>query len=274
MTARRVLLMLMLSLFTVGSALAGVREDNRVSLATQVLEETQQMRDQSIPSWLLQRAEGIAILPNVVKVGFIFGGRGGKGILSVRDAQGHWSNPIFLTLAGGSWGFQAGIQSSDIILIFTTRRSIEGITGGRLTLGVDASVAAGPVGRQASAATDIGLSEIYSYSRSTGLFAGIALDGSALGIDGSANSHFYDRDGILGTDIVSGLGTAPVGARKFVNLLEQLSSGGAPAAAPAPAPAPAAPTPRAQVPQPPPAAQGLESGGATTYPAPDGSPRR
>ncbi|MBS0395529.1 MAG: lipid-binding SYLF domain-containing protein, partial [Proteobacteria bacterium] len=137
MTARRFVLALAFWLLAGGTALAGNREEARILQATQVLQDTQAMPDQSIPDWLLRRAQGIAIIPNVVKVALMAGGRGAKGVLMVRDAQGRWSNPVFLTLGGGSFGFQWGLTVSDVILVFTTRRGIEGITGGKLTLGAD-----------------------------------------------------------------------------------------------------------------------------------------
>ena len=120
------------------------------------LQEVKAMPDVRLPDTLLAHAYGIAVIPDVTKVAFIFGGRHGNGVLAVRDKlTSPWSNPVFVSLTGGSWGFQAGAQSSDIILVFTTRAGIEGMAGGKLTLGADASVATGPVGRQGSAATDI-----------------------------------------------------------------------------------------------------------------------
>ena len=111
------------------SAFAGNREEARVLTATQVLEEMQKMPDQFAPDWLLARAYGIAVIPNVIKVGFFAGGRRGQGLLSVRDQSGRWSDPVFVSLTGGSFGWQAGVQSTDIILVFTTRSSVDGITG-------------------------------------------------------------------------------------------------------------------------------------------------
>ena len=142
--------------------------------ATEVLEEVRAMPDVRLPDTLLAHAYGIAVIPDVTKVAFIFGGRHGNGVLSVRDKlTSPWSNPVFISLTGGSWGFQAGAQSSDIILVFTTKTGVEGIAGGKLTLGADASVATGPVGRQGSAATDMNFNaEIYSYARTRGLFGG------------------------------------------------------------------------------------------------------
>ncbi len=164
------------------------------------------MPDQRMPDALLARAYGIAVIPDVTKVAFIFGGRHGNGVLVVRDKlTSPWSNPSFVALTGGSWGFQAGAQSSDIILVFTTKTGIEGIAGGKLTLGADASVATGPVGRQGSAATDMSFNaEIYSYARTRGLFGGIAVDGSVISIDKSANAALYGKSGVTATEIFSG----------------------------------------------------------------------
>ena len=203
---------------------AGAREEGRLLTATEVLEEVQAMPDQQIPDALLSRAYGIAVIPDVTKVAFIFGGRHGNGVLVVRDKlNSPWSNPTFVALTGGSWGLQAGAQSSDIILVFTTRTGIEGIAGGKLTLGADASVATGPVGRQGSAATDMNFnSEIYSYARTRGLFGGIALDGSVISIDRSANAALYGKSGVTATEIFSGQApAAPATAQRFLERLAQ-----------------------------------------------------
>src|SRR5882672_5184190 len=138
------------------AAHAGAREEGRLLTATEVLAEVQAMPDEQILDGLLSRAYGIAVIADVTEVAFIFGGRHGRGVLVVRDKlNSPWSNPTFVSLTGGSWGFQAGAQSSDIVLVFTTKAGIEGVAGGKLTLGADASVATGPVGRQGSAATDM-----------------------------------------------------------------------------------------------------------------------
>jgi lipid-binding SYLF domain-containing protein len=240
------------------------RQEGLLLTATEVLDDVQGMPDQRVPDALLARAYGIAVIPSVTKIAFIFGGRYGTGVVVVRDKlDAPWSNPVFLSLTGGSWGLQAGAQASDIILVFTTRNGIEGIAGGRMTLGADASVAAGPVGRQASASTDIGLAEIYSYARTRGLFAGIAVDGSVIAIDRSANAALYHKSGVTASEIFSGKAPAPPeSAQRFLNRLSQLTHSpprtapapqadmpnaaspapvGAPAAPAAPAPAPAAP---------------------------------
>jgi lipid-binding SYLF domain-containing protein len=275
MTARRLVYTLALFLAANATAFAGNREEARILQATQVLQDTQAMPDQRVPDWLLQRAQGIAVIPNVVKVALIAGGRGAKGVLTIRDAQGRWSNPVFMTLGGGSFGFQWGLEVSDVILVFTTRRSIEGVTGGKLTLGADASVAVGPIGRQISGATDIGLAEVYSYSQSKSLFAGVAIDGTVLAIDHKANAAYYQRPGVLASEIVASTAPAPpASGQRLLDALRRLPSGGdgvAPAAAarpaagsPASAPATAAPSD----------GKGLESGAATTYPLSDPKPHR
>lgn len=214
-----------LALSLTGIARAGsAREEGRLLTATEVLENVQGMPDIRLPDTLLSHAYGIAVIPDVTKVAFIFGGRHGNGVLVVRDKlSGPWSNPVFISLTGGSWGFQAGAQSSDIILVFTTKTGIEGITGGKLTLGADASVATGPVGRQGSAATDIQFNaEIYSYARTRGLFGGIALDGSVISIDRSSNANFYHKNGVTASEIFSGQApTPPPTAQRFLERLAQ-----------------------------------------------------
>jgi lipid-binding SYLF domain-containing protein len=208
----------------VNIAQAGAREEGRLLTATEVLEEVRAMPDVRLPDTLLQHAYGIAVIPDVTKVAFIFGGRHGNGVLSVRDKlTGPWSNPVFISLTGGSWGFQAGAQSSDIILVFTTKTGIEGIAGGKLTLGADASVATGPVGRQGSAATDMSFNaEIYSYARTRGLFGGVALDGSVISIDRSANAALYHKSGVTASEIFSGQAPVPPDtAQRFLERLAQ-----------------------------------------------------
>jgi lipid-binding SYLF domain-containing protein len=176
-------------------AAAVTREESTVQNAMVVLRELQAMPDLRIPDLLLARAEGIVILPANVKVGLIFGARFGSGLMLVRNEDRSWSSPVFVSSGGGSWGLQAGGQVSDIVLVLTTRRSIEGITDGKLTLGADASVAAGPVGRTAMASTSLTFdSEVYAYSRTQGLFAGVSLEGNGIFIGKKANRRFYDGE--------------------------------------------------------------------------------
>lgn len=240
------------------SSFAGsAREEGRLLTAMEVLDDVQGMPDQRLPDTLLAHAYGIAVIPDVTKIAFLFGGRHGNGVLTVRDSlNAPWSDPVFIALTGGSWGLQAGAQSSDIILVFTTRGGIEGITGGKLTLGADASVAAGPVGRQGSAATDVSLAEIYSYARSRGLFGGIALDGSVIAIDKSANADFYGKRGVTASEIFSGKApTPPETAQRYLTRLSQLThtplraSPAPQAEVPAAAPTPGAAPPGADAPR-------------------------
>lgn len=160
--------------------------------AEQVLAELIAIPVQRIPLRMLADAQGVAIIPRVLKIGFIAGVRRGQGVIMIRDAEGEWSLPQFITLTGGSIGWQAGIQGTDVVLVFRTRTSVERFMRGKFTIGADAAAAAGPVGRNAAAATDAQLrAEILSYSRSRGLFAGVSLDGSVLEINQGANTLFY-----------------------------------------------------------------------------------
>jgi lipid-binding SYLF domain-containing protein len=176
-------------------AAAGAKENERARNAITVLDEIMSMPEQSIPQRMLRDAHAIAVIPSVVKASFVVGGRHGKGLISVRRSDGIWSHPSYIKLTGGSVGFQAGVQSTDVVLVFRTQRGVDSIVNGKFTLGADAAVAAGPVGRTATASTDGQLkAEIYSYSRSRGLFAGVALDGAVLSIDHHANETVYGRN--------------------------------------------------------------------------------
>ncbi|MCO6455977.1 MAG: lipid-binding SYLF domain-containing protein [Pirellulaceae bacterium] len=228
-----------------GVAVAQLPEDQVVETAIGVLEEVMRIPARQIPTSLLANAQGVAIIPNVVKGGFVVGVRHGRGVMLVRDEQGAWQPPFFVTITGGSVGWQAGIQSTDLVLVFGTRRSITGLMNGKLTLGVDAAAAAGPVGRNTAASTDATLSaEILSYSKSRGLFAGVSIDGSSLQIDQQAAAAYYrPRAGApLAAD-----GTSlalPASAVRLLNAIHQHTSPAqiAPAENP-PAQSPAAPLP-------------------------------
>ena len=209
--------------FTAIAAHAQAREEGRLLLATQTLTDIRDARDQGIPDRLLERAYGIAVIPDFTKVAFFLGGARGHGVVVVRDRSGHFSSPIFVTLTGGSFGFQWGVQKTDLVLVFTSEKGIEGITGGKLTLGGDISVAAGPVGRQASAATDQAFNAgVYSYSATRGIFAGVALSGAALTIDDSANAELYHHPGLLASDIISGaVRTDDNAAQRFLTAVSE-----------------------------------------------------
>jgi lipid-binding SYLF domain-containing protein len=191
MRLRSPLFALILLLGAAGAS-AGTAENERAIEAGKVLDEIMRMPEQAIPGRMLETAHAVAVIPSVVKAGLVVGGRHGKGLISVRSPDGTWSHPSYIRLTGGSIGFQAGVQSTDVVLVFRTARGVDSIVHGKFTLGADAAVAAGPVGRSAEASTDGQLkAEIYSYSRSRGLFAGVALDGAVLSIDHDANEAVY-----------------------------------------------------------------------------------
>jgi SH3 domain-containing YSC84-like protein 1 len=187
----------LLVVFLLGGLLSGTASANRgpertVELAAQVLHDIMTIPVRRIPESLLADAQAVAIIPDVIKVGFVGGIRRGRGVVLVRDREGDWGLPQFVILTGGSVGWQAGIQSTDVILVFRTKKSVEGLLNGKFTLGAGASVAAGPIGRSAEAATDLELkAEVLSYSRGRGVFAGVAIDGSAIEIDGQSHQQFY-----------------------------------------------------------------------------------
>ena len=183
------------ALLFAGQAMAGADEDQRARNASRVLAEIQNIPEQGIPDKLLDEGRAIIVIPDTIKAGLVLGGRHGRGVMSVKTVDGTWSNPVFISLTGASIGFQAGVQSSDVVLVFRNDRSLDSIVNGKFTLGADAGVAAGPVGRNAAAATDGQLkAEIWSWSRARGLFAGVALDGAILQIDDKANRAAYGRD--------------------------------------------------------------------------------
>jgi lipid-binding SYLF domain-containing protein len=207
-----------------GVAEAGMNEVREVEDAIAIIKEFTKIPENEIPPSLLSHAEAIAVIPGVLKIGFIFAGNYGKGVVSVRDKYGYWTNPAFITLTGGSIGWQIGVQSADIILVFKSIKSINDITAGKFTLGADASVAVGPVGRQATAGTDFELSsEIYSYSRTRGLFAGVSIQGAAIEIDYESIVGFYGNTQIGARDIFEtpDLNAPPVAADFRQALVEQ-----------------------------------------------------
>ncbi|GAB4387334.1 MAG: hypothetical protein Kow0025_00300 [Thermodesulfovibrionales bacterium] len=199
------------------------REAARIENSVAVFKEVMDIPEKSIPPALLNEAHGVAIIPGVIKAGFIVGGRHGKGVVMVREG-GAWSNPAFVSFTGGSIGWQIGAQSIDVILVFKSKRGVEDMIKGKFTLGADAAVAAGPVGRQAEAATDAQLkAEIYSYSRSRGLFAGVSLEGSVLSIDDDANAAYYG-DAPAASILTPGAVSSPPAARKLREALASYTS--------------------------------------------------
>ena len=162
--------------------------------ATSVLKEFSGMSE-GAPRSLVENAAGVVVIPGMIKAGLGIGGQHGSGVLSIKNADGSWTEPVFVKMTGGSIGFQIGASSTDLVLFFMREKNIRAVLNGEFTLGGSATVAAGPVGRSGQADTSAKLdAEIYSYSRSRGAFAGISIDGSKLYVDKSGNQLFYTKD--------------------------------------------------------------------------------
>jgi len=196
-------------------------EAKRISDSILVLDEIMAAADKSVPRSILEKAVGVAVFPSLLKGGFVVGGQRGKGILSVRDKKnGLWSAPAFLTITGGSIGAQIGGQAIDLVLIVNNERGLEQLVKNQFKIGADAGVAAGPVGREASAATDIQMrAQILSYSRSRGLFAGITLNGSTIRQDRDANERFYGTAYRTGQIVFEGRAGTPQSAAAWKEAL-------------------------------------------------------
>ena len=210
--------------FQAAGVYAAGNEEEKVFTAAEVLEEIMEMTDKGgIPRTLLHDAYGIMVIPDVLKVGYIIGGRHGRGILVTRTDDNTWSNPVFLELRAGSVGWQIGIQSTDLVLLFDSRSSVRNVLEGEFTLGADASVSAGPKGRGVGAQTDVEFeSEIYSYSKSKGLFAGVSLEGASIQIDYTATENYYGDAFTSVRRILDGdLENAPGSAAEFLSTLNR-----------------------------------------------------
>ena len=180
------------------------KELERVENSIVVFKELVDLPEEGIPPALLSRAEAIAVIPGFWNAAWVIGGRHGKGVIMVRKGPKNWSYPSFISMTGGSLGFQIGVQRADIILVFKDKKSVRTIAEGKFTLGAGASVVAGPVGRKAEADTDIKFeAEIYTYSKSKGLFAGISVEGASLSMDRDANAQFYRSFDITVEEILS-----------------------------------------------------------------------
>ena len=216
------------------------RETGIVDSARAVLTEIMAIPAKSIPQSLLADAQGIAIMPGLLKGGFVVGIRHGRGVIVVKDDNGAWRPPAFVTISGGSFGWQAGVQAADIILVFKSRTSVESLLRGKFTIGAGVAAAAGPVGRQAEAGTDARLkAEIFSYSRSRGLFAGLALDGSVIKLDPQADAAYY-RTAPAGQ--AGQPASLPPSAVRLLQEIAKYTTGQGDAAAVAQLPASSAPT--------------------------------
>lgn len=196
-------------------------EAKRISDSILVLDEIMAAGDKAVPTSILEKAAGVAVFPSLLKGGFIVGGQRGKGILSVRDKKtGLWSAPAFLTITGGSIGAQIGGQAIDLILIVNNERGLGQLVKNQFKVGAEAGVAAGPVGREAAAATDIQMrAQILSYSRARGLFAGITLNGATIRQDRDANERFYGTAYRTGQIVFEGLAGAPQSAAAWKETL-------------------------------------------------------
>ncbi|MBU0728199.1 MAG: lipid-binding SYLF domain-containing protein [Proteobacteria bacterium] len=194
---RFTLIVLSMIIIAVSPAHVSASDNNGAAKMNDVLDVIHEfllIPEKSVPPRLLANAQAIAIIPSVIKAGFIIAGRKGSGVLLVKNEQGEWGNPSFITFSGGGLGLQIGYQATDIMLVFKTRKSVDKVLKGKFSFGVNAGAAAGPVGRQAEAATDSELrSEIISFSRSRGLFAGVSFEGSAIDIDTETTKEFYGQ---------------------------------------------------------------------------------
>ena len=199
---------------------SAAKEADRIKDATQVLDEIMSAPDKAIPAAVLEKAAGIAVFPGLLKGGLGVGAQRGHGILSVRQKSGGWSNPAFLTVTGGSFGAQIGLQAIDLVLVINNQRGLEQLVSNQFKIGADAGVAAGPVGREASASTDIQLrAQILSYSRTRGLFAGVTLNGSTINQDRDANERVYGIAYRTGQIVFDGMGKEPADAAAWKQTL-------------------------------------------------------
>jgi lipid-binding SYLF domain-containing protein len=262
---RRIGLAAMLFVLWVGSAFAVTKEEERLGNAAKAFDEIMSGKD-NIPKNLLDKADCIVIIPGMKKGGFIVGGRYGKGLVSCRDkAKGAWGAPAMLEMGGGSVGLQIGASAVDVVMLVMNREGMDTLLKDKFTLGGDASVAAGPVGRAGTAETDaVMTAKILSYSRSKGAFAGLELKGATLNQDGKANKALYSKE-IEARDILGGEVTSPAAAKPVIDVLTKYSpmekpapaveaSGAAGAASGAAATDAGRANPAAEAPTPPPAA--------------------
>jgi SH3 domain-containing YSC84-like protein 1 len=218
------------TLFLVSGAWADGNKQRKILRASQlILEEIQKSPDQQIPMNLISKAKAIIVFPTMLKAGFFVGARYGKGIASVRaEETGEWGPPAFLYTTGGSFGFQFGAQAVDLILLVMSQRGLEGLLNEQFTLGGDIAISAGPVGRHAEASADVFMQgEIYSYSRSKGLFGGVSLKGTIITSDSDANLAYYGEpytsEDILLTKQVRKI---PESGKQFIKIFTHLAPPG------------------------------------------------
>jgi len=196
---------------------ASAKQDatDRLDNATTVLHEIMGMPDKGIPEEVLEHAKCVAVIPHMVKGGFVFGAQGGKGVATCRTSEG-WSAPAFITISGGSWGLQIGVEAVDVVMVFQNDKAMQKLLDSNFQVGGDASASAGPVGRHAEAGTDWKLeTEILTYSRSKGLFAGLTLTGASLRQDNDSRNAIYGPD-VTTRALLSGKVPVPAVAQPFL----------------------------------------------------------
>ena len=226
--ANRRFFLALLAAGSLGGALPGsaaTSDSDRLARASEVLLKFTAEEEKSIPAELLARAHGVAVIPSLVRGGFFVGGRRGRGVLSVRGANGEWSNPAFITLTGGNIGLQFGAEWADVVLVFENESSVKHIANGKFTFGGDAAAVAGPLGTRATAAVT-GKAEVYIYTRSRGLYAGAAFEGARLDVDEDGDQVFYGGDdrAALGPRSAA----TPTSAQQFLDTLRGVTTPGVP----------------------------------------------
>lgn len=218
---KKIFLALSILMFTGSVHAADTVQDlaDRTQEAAQVLRQSAHIPDRAIPQSLLAKATCVATFPDVLRAGFVFGGRFGQGLVSCRVGTG-WSSPAYMTLVGGSWGLQIGIDTTDLILVFMNPDAIQTVTKDKLELGAGAAVSAGPLGRDAALGTDFTLeSEILAYSRTQGLYAGLTIHGSVLDVDKDANALIYGSSAAPAAILQAKYDTAPSTVWPYVQAL-------------------------------------------------------
>ena len=194
---------------SVAGVVAHATEQDTVNRCAAIISQFQQMPEKAIPRDVLRQAKGLAIM-SVVKAGFIFSAKGGQGVVVARTRRG-WSGPSFIATGGGGWGLQAGAQVTDFVIVLNTDAAVQAFSrGGNVTIGLDVSAAAGPVGRTAAGAV-MPTAAVYTYSRSKGLFVGVSLEGAVIGTQRQSNFNYYGKP-VRADSILSGVTKPPPGA--------------------------------------------------------------
>lgn len=204
-------------LTTVGWATAKEDTSDRLNMAGEVMQQIMAAPDKGIPEEVIEHAKCIAVVPHMIKGGFVFGAEGGKGVTTCRTPSGNWSAPAFFTITGGSWGLQIGLEGVDLVMVVQNDKGMQHLLSSKFELGADASVAAGPVGRHTSAATDWKMNaEILTYSRAKGIFAGLTVKGASVRRDDDSMKAMYGPD-ISERSVLAGKVPPPSEAHAFLS---------------------------------------------------------